>query len=224
MEMENEILLSWSGGKDSSLVLYQLSNDSNYKIKSLITTVTDNFNRISMHGVRTSLLDRQANSLEINVEKVFISQNCSNEEYESNLEKTLLKYKKTGVRVVAYGDIFLEDIKNYRINHLKKLNMTAIFPIWKENSQKLASKFINLGFKAVVVCVDSKHLNKDYVGKEFDNSFLSELPSQTDPCGENGEFHTFVYDGPIFNSPVSFNIGETVLRDNRFYYCDLVPS
>ena len=224
MEMENEILLSWSGGKDSSLALYQLSNDSNYKIKSLITTVTDNFNRISMHGVRTSLLDRQANSLEINVEKVFISQNCSNEEYESNLEKTLLKYKKTGLRIVAYGDIFLEDIKNYRINHLKKLSMTAIFPIWKENSQKLASKFINLGFKAVVVCVDSKHLNIDYVGKEFDNSFLSELPSQTDPCGENGEFHTFVYDGPIFNSPVSFNIGETVLRDNRFYYCDLVPS
>ncbi len=124
---------------------------------------------------------------------------------------------------MAYGDIFLEDIKNYRINHLKKLNMTAIFPIWKENSQKLASKFINLGFKAVVVCVDSEHLNKDYVGKEFDNSFLSELPPQTDPCGENGEFHTFVYDGPIFNSPVSFNIGETVLRDNRFYYCDLVP-
>jgi len=123
-----------------------------------------------MHGVRTSLLDRQANSLEINVEKVFISQNCSNEEYESNLEKTLLKYKKTGLRIVAYGDIFLEDIKNYRINHLKKLNMTAIFPIWKENSQKLASKFINLGFKAVVVCVDSKHLNKDYVGIEFDNN------------------------------------------------------
>ena len=223
MEMENEILLSWSGGKDSTLVLYQLSNDSNYKIKSLITTVTDNFDRISMHGVRTSLLDRQASSLEINVEKVVISQNSSNEEYESSLEKILLKYKKTGVRVVAYGDIFLEDIKNYRINHLKKLSMTAIFPIWKENSQKLASKFINLGFKAVVVCVDSKHLNKDYVGKEFDNSFLSELPPQTDPCGENGEFHTFVYDGPIFNSPVSFNIGETVLRDNRFYYCDLVP-
>ncbi len=222
--MKNEILLSWSGGKDSSLVLYQLSNDSNYKIKSLITTVTDNFDRISMHGVRTSLLDRQANSLEINVEKVFISQNCSNEEYESSLEKIVLKYKKTGVSVVAYGDIFLEDIKKYRINHLKKLSMTAIFPIWKENSQKLASKFINLGFKAVVVCVDSKHLNKDYVGIEFDNSFLSELPPQTDPCGENGEFHTFVYDGPIFNSPVSFNIGETVLRDNRFYYCDLVPS
>jgi len=177
-----------------------------------------------MHGVRRVLLEQQAVSLDYPLCQVLISKSSSNEEYEARMQEALEKYKSSGVSSVAFGDIFLEDLRKYRETNLSKIGMRATFPIWKRESFELARTFIALGFKAVVTCVDSKALDKRFVGRLFDEQFLSELPSDVDPCGENGEFHSFVFDGPMFRKKVSFEPGEIVLRDNRFYFCDLLPS
>jgi uncharacterized protein (TIGR00290 family) len=221
--MDGKALFSWSGGKDSALALYEILTGRNFDIVSLVTTVTGGYDRVSMHGVRTSLLEKQAESLGLGLEKVLIPQNAANEEYELSLEKSLLKFKESGVDSVIYGDIFLEEIRRYREEHLRKLGMLGVFPIWDRDSASLAWRFVDEGFKAVVVCVDSTLLDGGIAGREFDNDFLTGLPSKADPCGENGEFHTFVYDGPIFRERVGFERGETVLREGRFYYCDLLP-
>ena len=158
------------------------------------------------------------------LEKVIIPRNASNEAYELSLEKALLKYKGSGVDSVIYGDIFLEEIRKYREEQLGKLGLGCVFPIWGRDSLSLARTFIEAGFKAVVVCVDSTLLDGEFAGREFDRDFITGLPPEIDPCGENGEFHTFVYDGPIFRESVEFVKGEIVLRDGRFYYCDLLPQ
>jgi len=168
-------------------------------------------------------LDEQASSLNIPLEKIFISKNASNDEYESRLKEVLLKYKQLGIRDVVFGDLFLEEIKKYREDLLGKIGMECVFPIWKKDTAKLALEFIDAGFKAVTVCVDSKALGEEFAGREFDEHFLDDLPKTIDPCGENGEFHTFVYDGPIFKNPIDHELGEIVLRDGRFYYCDILP-
>ena len=222
--MPEKVLISWSGGKDSALTLYELQKDKNYEIIALITTVTEDYNRVSMHGIRRTLIEQQADSLGIKLETVLISRNASNQEYESKLCEVLSRYIELGIKIVAFGDLFLEDIRRYREVFLKKIGVQAIFPIWKRNTRELAKTFLNLGFKAVISCVDSELIDKSFAGREFDQKFLSDLPYKADPCGENGEFHSFVYGGPIFKYPIHYSMGEVVLRDNRFYYCDLIPD
>ena len=214
-------MVSWSGGKDSALALFEVLRSDEYEVVALLTTVTEGYDRISMHGVRRVLLEQQANALGLPLEKVYIPQNCSNEVYESRMREALLKYRGLGVSSVVTGDIFLEDLRQYREIKLSQLGLKGLFPIWKRDSVHLAERFVDLGFKAVVVCVDNQCLDKSFAGYLFDEEFLSRLPPNVDPCGENGEFHTFVYDGPLFHRRISIEIGEIVLRENRFYYCDL---
>lgn len=222
-ERKEKAILSWSGGKDSALALYELQKTEDYEIVALLTTITQDYDRVSMHGVRRMLLERQAQSLGFPLEKVFISKDTSNEEYGAKMHEVLTKYLLVGVSSVAFGDIFLEDVRRYREENLAKLAMKGIFPLWKRDTKELARAFIDLGFRAVVTCVDSEHLDGRFVGRIYDEQFLRELPSTVDPCGENGEFHSFVYDGPIFRERIPHPIGDVVLRDNHFWFCDLVP-
>jgi len=221
--MKEKVVFSWSAGKDSVLALYELQKTENYEIAVLLTTVTKDYDRISMHGVRRVLLELQAESLGFPLEKIFISKSISNEQYESKMREVLVNYLMAGVSSVAFGDILLEDLRKYRENNLSKIGMKGMFPIWKMATTELAHKFIDLGFKAVITCVDSNVLDKMFIGRAFDKQFLSELPFTVDPCGENGEFHSFVYDGPIFRQKILYTTGEVVLRESRFYYCDLIP-
>ncbi len=221
--MEN-ILVSWSGGKDSALALYEILKNRNYKISALLTTVTEEYDRISMHGVRRILLERQAASLGFPLEKVFISKNASNEEYESNMGQVLARYKEEGITSVMFGDIFLEDLRAYREDKLTALDMRGIFPLWERDTRELANSLTALGFKAITTCIDTNTLGRQFVGRMIDDQFLSELPPTVDACGENGEYHSFVFDGPIFKGRVSYTLGEIVLRENRFCYCDLIPG
>jgi uncharacterized protein (TIGR00290 family) len=221
--MPEEVLFIWSGGKDSALALYELRKTQRYGIAALLTTVTEDYDRISMHGVRRALLEQQALSLNIPLDIAYITKDSSNEEFEARMKEKLLQYKSRGISSVVFGDIFLEDLRKYREDNLAQVGMQALFPIWKWDTDELAHTFIALGFKAVITCVDSQSLDKKFVGRAFDKRFLSELPPGVDPCGENGEFHSFVYAGPIFSESIRFRKGEVVLRDNRFYFCDLVP-
>jgi uncharacterized protein (TIGR00290 family) len=218
------VLMSWSGGKDSAMALSEILKSANYRIAAVLTTVTEGYDRISMHGVRRSILRLQVECIGIPIEEVFISNNSSNEEYETNMRKALTMYRNIGVTSVVFGDIFLEDLRKYRVDKLALLNMKCIFPLWKRDTKELAHSFIKAGFKAVTTCVDTKVLGRKFVGREIDEAFLSELPPNVDPCGENGEYHSFVYDGPIFKKRVPFGHGERILREERFYYCDLVAD
>jgi len=222
--MTRNIVFSWSGGKDSALALYEILKAESYNIVSLITTVTEEYDRISVHGVRNDLLEKQTKSLKLPLHKINIPKNCSNDIYERNLTETLSIYKNKGITEVAFGDIFLEDVKEYRDELLKKMGMKGIYPIWQKDFKELAKVFIESGFRAITTCIDSQQIHKNFAGKEYDQDFLDDLPDTADPCGENGEFHTFVYNGPIFNVKVNFIIGDIVLRDNRFFYCDLIPD
>ncbi|OGO08792.1 MAG: ATP-binding protein [Chloroflexi bacterium RBG_13_60_13] len=223
MASVEKVVLTWSGGKDSALALYELQTNSDYEVCALLTTVTEDFDRVSMHGVRTTLLGRQARSLGFPLERVNISGKSSDEEYESKMKEMLTRYRRMGVSSVAFGDIFLDDVRKYRERNLAKIGMSGLFPLWRKGSKRLANRFIDLGFKAVVTCVDSEVLDASFAGRVFDRQFLADLPSSVDPSGENGEFHSFVYDGPIFRRKIRCEKGEIVLRDNRFYYCDLKP-
>jgi uncharacterized protein (TIGR00290 family) len=222
--MKEKALFSWSGGKDSALALYELMKRADYEIAALLTVLTRDYDRTSMHGVRRVLLEQQAQSLGFALEKVLISRNSSNQEYECKMRDVLERYQAAGICSVVFGDVFLEDLRKYRENNLSKIGMTGVFPIWKTDTAELAHTFIDAGFKAVITCVDSNVLDKTFIGRAFDERFLSGLPSDIDPCGENGEFHSFVYDGPIFRHSIQYTTGEVVLREKRFYYCDLVPS
>lgn len=222
--MAEKVLFAWSGGKDSALALYELQQTQRYDVVALLTTVTKDYERISMHGVSQILLEQQADSLGLPLEKIFISKNSSNEEYETRMREVLTKYKETGVSSVVFGDIFLESVKQYREDNLEKAGMKGIFPLWGKDTSKLACAFIDLCFKAVITCVDSHMLDKRFAGRAYDKQFLSELHPNTDPCGEKGEFHSFVYDGPLFRESISCTRGDILLRDNRFYYCDLIPG
>lgn len=220
--MIEKALFTWSGGKDSAMALYELKRVYDYKILALLTTVTDGYDRISMHGVRNKLLEEQVESLGFPLEKIGISKDSPNEEYEAKMKDVLLRYRAQGVSSVVFGDIFLEDLRRYREENLLRIGLKGVFPLWKRDTAVLARTFIDLGFKAVITCIDSKFLDESFAGRVFDKQFLSELPSNVDPCGENGEFHSFVYGGPIFKNEIPYEKGEVVLRDNRFYYCDLM--
>ena len=205
------------------MTLYELEKTGGYQIASLLTTVTDEYDRISMHGVRRTLLERQAESLGLPLHKIYIPKNCANREYESRMEEALDRFRKSGVERVAFGDIFLEDLRKYREANLAKIGMQGLFPIWGRDTRELIRTFIQLGFRAVIVCVDSKVLGKSFAGKFIDDDFLRDLPASIDPCGENGEFHSFVFDGPIFKEGIRVTPGGVIQRD-LFYFCDLTPA
>lgn len=219
-----QVIVSWSGGKDSALALHEILKSGAYRVAALLTTVTEDYNRISMHGVRRVLLEQQAASLGFPLEKVFILRNASNEDYERTMERTLERYMSAGVQKVVFGDIFLEDLRKYREDRLATVGMSGLFPIWMRGTRDLAQSLISLGFKAITTCVDTNVLGKEFVGRVIDEQFLTDLPSFVDPCGENGEYHSFVFDGPIFNGALKFSIGEKVLREKRFCFCDLIPA
>jgi uncharacterized protein (TIGR00290 family) len=205
------------------MALHQLRRDPLREVVALLTTVTEGYDRISMHGVRRILLERQAAALGLPLEIVTIPPQCVNTEYESRMEAMLLTWKNRGVTEVAFGDIFLQDLREYREKNLARVEMKALFPVWLWPTRELIREFIALGFRAVTVCVDPKILDASFVGREIDEQFLAALPPEADPCGENGEFHSFVYDGPGFSAPVQFKLGEKVLRDG-FHFCDLLPA
>jgi uncharacterized protein (TIGR00290 family) len=223
VKQRRPVILSWSGGKDSCLALYELMKGEEFRVEALLTTVTRDYQRISMHGVRTELLQRQAESLGLPLHQVLISKDATNDEYEARMEEALSGYRENGIDTVAFGDLFLEEIKIYRDRFLARNGMAGLYPIWKRDTRQVIREFIADGFKTVIVCVDPKQLDASFAGRLIDEQLLSELPPGCDPCGENGEFHTFVFDGPIFCHPVRLRPGEIVFRDS-FCFCDLLPE
>jgi uncharacterized protein (TIGR00290 family) len=214
------ILFCWSGGKDSALALHALRQRADVRVTGLLTTVTEDYDRISMHGVRRELLLQQAEALGLPLHEVRIPPQCVNPIYESRMAKALRIQLVEGVRIIAFGDIFLEELREYRERNLAKLGMRAIFPIWKRDTRALAREFCQQGFRAIAVCIDPKKLDRSFAGRELTADFFSDLPSRVDPCGENGEFHTFVFAGPIFSKAIGVHRGEVVDRDG-FTFCDL---
>ncbi len=237
-------VFNWSGGKDSSLALYHLLNSDLYDIRTLLTTVSQKYNRISMHGVRNELLQAQAEAIGIPLTEVFLPEMPSMSSYDNHMYKVMTDLKEQGIKTSIFGDIFLEDLKAYRENQLAQVGMKAHFPLWKRDTTELLNEFIELGFKTILVCVKSDVLSKEFAGRVIDKDFIKDLPKGVDPCGENGEYHTFVYDGPIFKQPVNFELGELVFKeyktpknpddncfkkDNQdkqsgFYFRDLIPK
>ncbi len=212
-------VIAWSGGKDSVLALHEIHKTIH--IEALVTTITEN-DRIAMHGINKELILQQAHSIGYPVAEVKLLQNCGNDEYESKMTQVLQNYRETGVESIIFGDLFLEDIRIYREDFLKRIGMKGIFPLWKKDTSVLARQFIDSGFRAIIICVDTQILPKEFAGRDFDYELLKDLPQNIDPCGENGEFHTFVYDGPIFHEPIKIETGKKYFHDNRFYYCDLL--
>ena len=221
------ILFSWSGGKDSALALYALlQQPEEWEVVGLLTSVAEEYRRVSHHGVRAELLERQAEAIGLPLDKLWLpsgSVPCTNADYEALVGEKLAGYASRGVLHVGHGDIFLADLRAYRENNLAKLGMTGVFPIWRRDTRELVESFVALGFRARLCCVEGAQLDGSFVGRELDLNLLADLPPGIDPCGENGEYHSFVYDGPIFRERVAFDIGVTVCRDNR-YYVDLVPT
>lgn len=217
------VLVSWSGGKDSCMALREIQRSSDLRVAALLTTITRDYDRPSMHGVRRILLERQAVSLRVPLHQILISKGASNVEYETRMGEAFAIYREREIDTVAFGDLFLEEIRAYREQLLTRHGMLGMYPVWKRDTLALIREFINLGFKTAVVCVDPARLDPSFLGRLIDEDFLSQLPPGVDPCGENGEFHTFVFDGPIFSDPVKFVFGERVCRDS-FWFCDLVPT
>lgn len=229
-------VINWSGGKDSSLALYKVLKDKRYEVCSLLTTINDGFNRVSMHGVRSELLEAQADAIGIPLTKIMLPEVSDTETYNKVMLSIMQGFRKQFIYTSIFGDIFLEDLRKYREKQLSELKISAYFPLWKKSTKNLIKEFINLGFKAVVVCVDEKYLDKSFAGRIIDEDFINELPPHIDPCGENGEYHSFVFDGPIFKKPVKYKLGEIIYRhypdptngqsslnfDTGFWYCDLL--
>lgn len=216
--MTKKAIFSWSGGKDSAYALYKLLEENNYSVKALFTILSEEYQRVNFHAILPSLLDKQAEAIGIQLDKAFITKSNDIEEYAKKLEPFLLKHISNNIKTIAYGDIYLEDLRSFRIKCLKKIGMDSIYPIWKTNTKDNIKDFINLGFKAILTCVDTNILDKSFVGREIDDNFIKDLPKNVDSCGENGEFHTFVYDGPIFKHPIKFTRGKILQIDNFCYY------
>jgi uncharacterized protein (TIGR00290 family) len=232
------IILSWSGGKDSSYTLHTLLNDRHYEVKYLLSTINGNYKRLSMHGVREELIEAQANSTGIPLLKVYVYE-ADNAEYERQMTETLLRVKAEGINTVAFGDIFLEDLRQYREDKMKSIGMNCIFPIWKKDTQWLVKDFMEKGFKTITCCINDGYLDESWCGRVIDPAFVAELPPTVDPCGENGEFHSFCYEAPFFKQKINISIGEktykelllktkdhpTPIKDvgtKGFWYCDLL--
>lgn len=221
--MPEPIALCFSGGKDSCLALQRLCADGRFEVVELITTVTDAFDRVSMHGVRRSLLREQAESIGLPLTEVVVPPEPSNVVYEREMGKAFGRLSAGGMRRVAFGDLFLEDLREYRVRQLAEAGLECEFPIWHTPTDELARTFIGDGFRAVTVCVNPAVLPVSFAGRAFDDAFLVDLPAGVDPCGENGEFHTFVFGGPIFDRAIEVEVGEVTERDG-FGFCDLLPG
>ena len=224
--MRKRVILSWSGGKDSALALQALRSDSNVEVVGLLTSVTREYDRISVHGVRRSLLEQQAARVQLPLFIVELDPGCTNDAYEKAFLTALdnVRRELPDVSAIAFGDLFLSDVRAYRERLLASTGFEPLFPIWGIDTAELARRFVRDGFVARLVCVDTTQLDRAFAQRAFDDSLLSELPSHVDPCGEKGEFHTFVSDGPGYDGAVEYTVGETVLRDERFAYCDLIPG
>ncbi|MFD2515033.1 diphthine--ammonia ligase [Pontibacter locisalis] len=240
-----QIVFNWSGGKDSALCLYHTLKEQQYKVQLLLTTLSSTTNRITMHGVRQDLLEQQSVSLSIPLKQVMLSESASIASYNNLMHQTMLGLKEQGISHAIFGDINLEDLRQYREQQLAQVGIEAVFPLWGRPTKELVQEFIDLGFKAVVVSVNARLLDESFVGRILDNSFLNDLPEGVDPAGENGEYHTFVFDGPLFKRPIKYTLGEKVLKtygapadasdncfkeedkqvyDTSFWFCDLIPS
>jgi uncharacterized protein (TIGR00290 family) len=221
-----QVALAWSGGKDSSLALAALRNDSSLEVVALVTTITQEFDRISMHGVRRSLLEAQATSIGLPLIESIIPAAASNALYEQAFAEALeqVRQRWPGIRHLAFGDLFLTDVRAYRERLLAPLGWEPLFPLWLRDTAALAREFIASGYRAILTCVDTTQLGPEFAGRQFEGALLAELPATVDPCGERGEFHTFVYGGPIFRSQLEVQAGERVRRDDRFEYCDVELS
>ncbi len=233
---------NWSSGKDAVLALDKILAEKEYAISKLVTTVNTDFNRVSMHGLSIELLEQQAKSIGIPLQKIQLAGNVSIDSYNLEMKKVMKNLVKEGFEYSFFGDIFLEDLRVYREKKLSEVGVKGVFPLWKKNTKKLLEEFLEKGYKAITVCVNAKMLDVSFCGRIIDENFIKDLPDNVDLCGENGEFHTFVYDGPIFKKPINFTIGEKVLRnytsskndddcfikdpawDTSFWYCDLVAN
>ena len=232
--MSNKSIFNWSGGKDSALALYKILQNDDYHIGCLLTSVNKEYQRISMHGIRKELLIQQAQSIGLPLEIIEIPESTNMDTYDQLMLKKLSRLKKSDYEYSIFGDIFLEDLRAYREQKLTEAKLKAIFPLWKIDTKEVIQEFIDLGFKTMVVAANANLLGKEFVGRIIDLQFLKDLPKNVDPCGENGEFHTFVFDGPIFHKPVDFTIGEKVLKEykndensnwnSKFWYCDLIEK
>ncbi len=222
--MTTPLVLNWSGGKDSLLALAALRTDPAWQVTGLLTTVSEHYRRIVMHGVRETLLDAQAAALGLPLTKIYLPAAPDNAAYEAVMKRVMETIKAQGIRHLAFGDLFLEDVRAYRERQLATAGMTGVFPLWGLNTHDTAQRFVCEGHRAVVVCVDGQQLAGDFCGREYDAAFLADLPVGVDPCGENGEFHSFAYAGPLFQQPVRFTRGEQQLRERRFHYQELLPA
>lgn len=208
------------------MALHELRQNDNYEIVALLTSVAEQYKRVSHHGVREELLEMQAASIGLPLDKLYLpisSHPCTNAQFEQLMEAALAKYRDAGVLTVAHGDLFLEDLRQYRERNLARMGMRGLFPIWHRNTRELLQSFIRLGFRAYLSCVDGKNLDGSFAGRAIDETLLGDLPANVDPCGEYGEFHSFVYDGPIFRWQIPVTVGEVVMRDSR-YYADLIAA
>jgi len=226
--------MNWSGGKDSALALQQVLEGGEFDVSHLITSVNSHWQRVSMHGVRRDLLRRQADAIGIDLIEILLPEMPSMEVYEAELNQTLDRLVDNGVTHSIFGDIFLEDLREYREKQLERKGLSGIFPLWKVSTADLIQEFLDLGSKAITVCVDGNKLDKSFCGRVIDRSFINDLPKEVDVCGENGEFHTFVFQAPYFSKQINFTIGEIVYRKypaaaesgiaSEFYFCDLLPE
>ena len=224
--------MSWSGGKDSALALWKVLQEKEFEVGGLLTTISLPYNRISMHGVSRELLDAQANATGLPVYVAQVSEK-TNIAYEDSMLIAFSKLKLSGITHIVFGDIFLEDLRSYREELLSRVGLKCIFPLWKQNTSDLAKEFISSGFKTKICCVNDAFLGENDCGKDFDPDFLKQLPANVDPCGENGEFHTFCYAGPIYKNEIKICVGEKIYRPlemktndakistKGFWYCDL---
>jgi uncharacterized protein (TIGR00290 family) len=220
------VVLSWSGGKDSSLALAALRADPRYEVVALQTSITRGYDRVSIHGVRRALVEAQAAAAGLPLIEVTLEQQSSNDAYEAAFKESLARVRAQypEVQRIAFGDLFLTDVREYRERLVAAAGFSTLFPLWGRDTRALAQEFVAAGFRAHLVCVDTTQLSADFAGREFDAALIADLPSSVDPCGERGEFHTFVSEGPIFTEVVGVTRGESVLRDNRFMFCDLLPD
>ncbi len=227
---------NWSSGKDSSLALYQLLNSNEYSVEKLLTTISFEEQRVGMHGLRKELLEKQVQSIGLPHQIIELKSSLSHENYNKLMAKTNEELKNQGFTHAAFGDIFLEDLKNYREAQLKLMHIEAVFPLWQRNTKEVIHEFIDLGFRTVIVAASKQYFDKSFVGQELTKDLIDNLPSDVDPCGENGEFHTFTFEGPIFKEKIDFKEGEKVLKtypnpsrnkdsksDVGFWFCDLIP-
>ncbi len=228
----DKMFLNWSGGKDCTMALFHLL-EKKQPVDFLFTTLSKETNRVSMHGTSKELITRQAMSLGIHSRKLYLPVEMSMEVYNKHLLYEMKLMQAREINTAVFGDIFLEDLKEYREKQLSFVGMKAVFPLWKRDTKELISEFIDKGFKAIIVCVNAKKLDRSFIGRTIDKDFINDLPADVDVCGENGEYHSFVYDGPIFNKRINFELGETVIKqytsvdgnhDSEFYFLDLKHS